>query len=152
MEFFLEEDDHLKLKAHDEEHLELISACIQDALVPLSCFHFDKEEQSFKMLLNRFQWEKSPIVLPAETFYLRTHTALLFEDVTHVDYRGIAADHSLKMLNILMLYAGKPGFIHILCAEGIVIRLHINKISCYFHDLNDPWPTHHRPDHFTHVA
>lgn len=152
MEDFLQEKAHLRIKATTEGELKIISACVQDALVPLSGLHFDKDHQSFKLLLNRFQWEKEPVLSPGETMYMRTHTCLTFDDVTHVDYRGLDANHSLKMLNILMLYVKNPDFVYILCSEGVIIRLHSASISCYLEDINDPWPTQQKPDHLPHVA
>lgn len=50
-------DKLLKLRAEDEEDLAVISACLQDALVPLTNIAWLKDEQRFVLVANRFRWE-----------------------------------------------------------------------------------------------
>jgi hypothetical protein len=47
----------LKLRAEDDEDLGVISACLQDALIPLSDMEFLAAEMRFAFVANRFRWE-----------------------------------------------------------------------------------------------
>ena len=50
----------LKLRARDPEDLGIISACLQDALVPLADMVFQRTEKRFVLVANRFMWERVP--------------------------------------------------------------------------------------------
>lgn len=47
----------IKLRAVDGDDLQVVSACLQDALVPLREVAFLKKEARFVMVANRFRWE-----------------------------------------------------------------------------------------------
>ena len=49
----------LKLRARDPEDLRVLSACLQDALVPLADIAYLKPEQRFVLVVNRFMWESA---------------------------------------------------------------------------------------------
>lgn len=49
----------LKLRAHDAADMDVIAACVQDALVPLRDIRWMKREKRFVMVLNRFLWERA---------------------------------------------------------------------------------------------
>jgi hypothetical protein len=48
----------LKLSARDAEDLAVISACAQDALVPIGEMTYLPAEERFLLALNRFRWDK----------------------------------------------------------------------------------------------
>ena len=52
--------DALKLLARDEEDLAVISAILQDALIPVSEMAYLPEEHRFALVANRFRWEAPP--------------------------------------------------------------------------------------------
>lgn len=47
----------LRLLARGQEDLQIIAACLQDALVPLADVLYQKREKRFVMVANRFRWE-----------------------------------------------------------------------------------------------
>lgn len=49
----------LKLRAHGVADMDVIAACVQDALVPLRDIRWMKREKRFVMVLNRFLWERA---------------------------------------------------------------------------------------------
>lgn len=49
----------MKLRAHDVADMDVIAACVQDALVPLRDIRWMKREKRFVMVLNRFLWERA---------------------------------------------------------------------------------------------
>jgi len=50
----------LRLRANDPKDLEVVSACLQDALVARRDMSFLDAERRFVMLVNRFRWETAP--------------------------------------------------------------------------------------------
>ena len=50
----------LKLRAHDAEDLAVVSALLQDAIVPAKEMTFLADERRFVMVANRFMWERQP--------------------------------------------------------------------------------------------
>ena len=53
----------LKLRAVDADDIAVMSACLQDALVPVHDMRFLAGEASFVLVANRFCWEKLPPAL-----------------------------------------------------------------------------------------
>lgn len=49
----------LKLRARDAADMDVIAACVQDALVPLRDIRWMKREKRFVIVLNRFLWERA---------------------------------------------------------------------------------------------
>ena len=79
----------LKLRARDPEDLRVLSACLQDALVPLADIAYLKPEQRFVLVVNRFMWESAPeeAELPGEATHgsvggVQERLGTAFADVT----------------------------------------------------------------------
>src|SRR4029450_10962026 len=49
----------LKIIARDAEDLAVVSACLQDALIPLNEMRYLPQERRFIMVANRFRWERA---------------------------------------------------------------------------------------------
>ena len=102
-------NDKLKLTALDADDLGVISAACQDALVAVRDCAYFKDEKRFVLLLNRFRWEADPTV---EAAYSRTHSALVFNEVTAVRHRDIPLHEPDRMLELLAVAPGKRPFGH----------------------------------------
>src|SRR6516225_12150705 len=90
--------EKLKLTALDADDLGVISAAVQDSLVAVrDCAHFPGEKR-FVLLLNRFCWEADPGI---DTAYWRTHSALVFNDVSAVHHHDIPLDKPDRVLELL---------------------------------------------------
>src|SRR5476651_2524420 len=76
----------VKLRAEDEEDLAVVSAFLQDALVPVAEMAFLPDEQRFVLVVNRFMWERKP--LDKKGRCERTLTGIAFDAVTAVQVRG----------------------------------------------------------------
>ena len=152
----------LKLHARDAEDLEVIAACVQDALVTLGEMMFVPAEKRFVMVVNRFRWESAGPVpageaaafgadaafedeRPRPTFE-RVHAGLCFDSVTTVRMRGIDARARGRILELLGLVASAPA-IELIFAGGASIRLEVEELRCRLEDLDEPWPTRWRPCH-----
>jgi hypothetical protein len=79
----------LRLRALDAEDLAVISALVQDAVLPATEMRYDRRRRRFALLLNRFRWED---VAPAERRgrdFERVQAVLAIEDVTRVATQGL---------------------------------------------------------------
>ncbi len=154
----------MKLRALDRYDLEVISACLQDALVPLREVTFLKKEGRFVMVANRFKWElgRDPAAQAAEQPetaddarfednqsvppFERTNCGICFDRVKHVRFRGIDLASKHQILNLLAIESGS-GSIDLLFSDDAAIRLDVSAISCHLEDLGEPWPTRWHPVH-----
>src|SRR5262245_46407446 len=138
----------LKLSALDADDLGVISAAVQDALVAVrDCAHF-QDERRFVLLLNRFRWEADPSV---DSPYSRTHSALVFNEVTAVRHHDIPLDEPDRMLELLALsldYHGEADrWVTLRFAADRAIRLEIARLACHLGDVGEPWATPWKPAH-----
>ena len=158
------ENRHIKLRALDRHDLAVISACLQDALVPLREVAFLKKEGRFVMVANRFKWElgREPVAQEAgqpepagdarfedddtDPPFERTNCGVCFDRVKHVRFRGIDLASKHQILNLLAVESG-PGSIDLLFSDNAAIRLDVSAISCHLEDLGEPWPTRWHPVH-----
>ncbi len=135
----------LKLRAQSAEDLSVISAALQDALVPLGDMSHLPDDKTFMMAVNRFRWEREAD--QAE----RTHAGLRFDAVRRVQYRGIDRSNRSQFLSFLAVaFDGEgaaEGAVVIHFAGGGAIRLDVGGLYCVLADLGQPWPTQWTPIH-----
>ena len=134
----------LKLSALDADDLGVISAAVQDALVAARDCAYFKDEKRFVLLLNRFQWEADPAV---EAAHSRTHSALVFNEVTAVRHHLIPLGEPDRMLELLAVTLENDGSVALRFASGRAIRLEIGRLACHLGDVGEPWPTPWKPAH-----
>ncbi|MBL4720188.1 MAG: DUF2948 family protein [Alphaproteobacteria bacterium] len=141
------ENGPIKLRARDAEDLAVVSAMLQDAILPLGDMTYDPDEKSFILALNRFRWEQDQQNAQHE----RVHTGVRFDLVERVRYSGIDMKNRGVFLNILsidhQLLSENLDNILIYFSGGGCICLEIDAISCLLSDFGAPWPTQWRPHH-----
>jgi hypothetical protein len=134
----------LKLSALDADDLGVVSAAVQDALVAVrDCVYF-KDEKRFVLLLNRFQWEADPSI---DSAHSRTHSALVFNEVTAVQHHNIPLGEPDRMLELLAITLENDRSVALRFAAGRAIRLEIGRLACHLGDVGEPWPTPWKPAH-----
>ena len=156
----------LKLRAHDVEDLDVISAILQDALVPLVDAAFRPHEKRFVLVANRFDWTKNGDLQASapvnaapegdaafedaadEPPFHRINCGICFDRVKAVRSRGIDLSDQEQILNLLAI-KGEEGAVTLLFSGGGAIRLEVSLIRCHIEDLGESWPTRWRPDHET---
>ena len=136
--------DALKLLARDEEDLAVISAILQDALIPVSEMAYLPEEGRFALVANRFRWE-APSDRPREKLQRRL-TGLSIGNVTAVRRRGFIPGDSTRILALLAVRR-VAGALQLDFAGGASIQLETAEILCHLDDLSEPWPTRWQPRH-----
>ena len=134
----------LKLIARDEEDLAVLSAVLQDALIPISEMAYLPEERRFVLVANRFRWE-SPDGRPRVNFERRL-TGLSIGGVTGVRRRGFSLAEPDRILALLAIRR-VGGALQLDFAGGAAIRLETGEILCHLDDLGEPWPTRWQPRH-----
>ena len=134
----------LKLSAFDADDLGVISAAVQDALVAVRDCAYLKDEKRFVLLLNRFQWEADPSI---DSAHSRTHSALVFNEVTGVRHHDIPLGEPDRMLELLAVTLENDGSVALRFASGRAIRLEIGRLACHLGDVGEPWPTPWKPAH-----
>lgn len=156
----------LKLRARDAEDMAVVSACLQDALVPLSDIAYLKSEKRFVMVANRFKWEsaktRSEELLPAGATapgvdarfedhsgapaFERVNCGVCFDRVRAVQFRGLDLRQRDHILNLLAIEA-EPRRITLVFSGDAAIRLDVAGIVCHLEDLGEAWPTRWQPEH-----
>ncbi len=136
--------DALKLIARDEEDLAVISAILQDALIPVSEMAYLPEEQRFALVANRFRWE-APADRPRENLERRL-TGLSIAGVTGVRRRGFSPGDPNRILALLAVRR-VAGALQLDFAGFASIQLETAEILCHLDDLSEPWPTRWQPRH-----
>ncbi|MGH7100084.1 MAG: DUF2948 family protein [Stellaceae bacterium] len=140
----------LQLRAEDADDLAVISACLQDALVPVGDIAYVPQERSFLFVANRFRWEARRGGARVPENYERVLCAVAFDEIESVRYRGFRRDERGRILSLLAMRpegAGANGAVRLDFADGATVRLATNRILCRLKDFGLPWPTSWRPGH-----
>jgi hypothetical protein len=140
--------DGLKLRARDPADLEVLSACLQDAIVPIGDMAFEPAARRFVMVANRFCWERADQV--GDEPFDRVNCGVMFEGVNTVKLRRIDQGDRSLLLNLLAIRAEpRPAgaAITLVCAGDRDIRLETDGIAARLEDVDRPWPTRNRPAH-----
>ena len=141
-----DESAALKLRAEDTEDLAVISACLQDALVPVRDLAYVPEDRTFLFVANRFRWENGLSPAPGEVGHQRTLCGITFSEVAAVSYSGFRRSEDGRILSLLAIRPG-VGEVHLEFSGGATIRLETARILCLAKDLGEPWPTPWQPRH-----
>ena len=152
--------EKLKLRAEDDEDIQIVSACLQDALVTVGDMKLMKEDKRFLLIANRFCWEDAAADdLPemddgevgeeVEESYQRVHCGVRFETVTSVKTRGFNPQDNDAILDLLAVTVEGEGStdIRLIFAGDAEILLKTERILCMMEDLDEHWPTSFRPKH-----
>lgn len=150
--------DKLKLRAEDGEDIQVISACLQDALVSVGDMKFMKDQKRFVLVANRFCWEDAAVdTMPEmddgetgeDNPYERVHCGVRFEAVTGVKTRGFNPKDSAAILELLAVTVedGADSEIRLIFSGDAEIQLKVERVLCLMEDLDEHWPTAFRPKH-----
>lgn len=143
----------IRLLARDEEDLKIVSACLQDAIVPIGDMGYLPDERRFALVVNRFKWETAGKPRPgpsadddAAAPFERTHCGVRVEEVAAVRFRGIDLKDRGQILELLSVVVVEGGLaLHF--AGGGCVRLEGTGWLCIVEDLGEPWPTASLPSH-----
>ncbi|MGI9486005.1 MAG: DUF2948 family protein [Geminicoccaceae bacterium] len=149
--------DRLCLRARDRDDLQVIAACLQDALVPLREMAYMADEHRFMAAFNRFQWER--LTDPGDVADLTLSQSVLRVDhVNSVQYRGLDGDLDGIKFELLTIMtepadgADHPGNagghqINLLFAGDVALRLQVSDVVIMLQDFGDAWAAGVAPRH-----
>jgi len=143
----------LKLRAADAADLDVVAACLQDALVAVDDIACQADERRFVLVANRFKWETTPGPRNAGATYERVLCGLSFEGVRGVQVRNLDLGAPAQFLDLLHLAlgasAGDTPVVELTFAGDAAIRLEVEALECHVEDFGTPWPTQWCPAHET---
>lgn len=137
----------LKVLVEDQEDLEVIAACLQDALIPLSGMNYDATLGQFHVIANRFCWECEPENVKGNDYYARVAAGLAFHHVKQIQRKGLDLKNQDELVNLLTIHNSENGCIHLVFSGGSEIKLEVDKLCCHLKDIDEPYPTSHKPEH-----
>jgi hypothetical protein len=132
----------LKLHAQSSDDIEMLSALLQDALIAGADMVFDKAENTFMLVANRYCWE-----LQDAGQQMRCMCGVKFGTIGAVRTRGMTADKT-QFYNLLAIEYDKTAqHIMLVFSGGVGIQLEVSSIMIIVRDLAEPHPSFARPDH-----
>jgi hypothetical protein len=132
----------LKLHAQSSDDIEMLSALLQDALIAGADMVFDKAENTFMLVANRYCWE-----LQDAGQQMRCMCGVKFGTIGAVRTRGMTADKT-QFYNLLAIEYDKAAqHIMLVFSGGVGIQLEVSSIMIIVRDLAEPHPSFARPDH-----
>lgn len=138
----------LRMVAEDQEDLTFIAACLQDALVPISGITYEKEKALFHLVANRFCWECAIEAQEGDSLYSRVVSGLAFHNIKEVSHKGLDLHTQHELLNLLTIYVSPEHHtISLVFSGGIEIKLTTADLLCHLKDIEEPYPTPHKPEH-----
>ncbi len=143
----------LRLVARDGEDLKVISALVQDAVLPVTGLKFDARHRRFALMLNRFRWEDRDEAERLGRAYERVRSVMVVEDVRKVQSMGFDRAESDLVLSLLsMEFApGEDGtgrLVLTLAGDGAV-ALDVEALEVRLDDVTRPYraPSGKAPRH-----
>ena len=93
----------LTLRAEAAEDVPVISALVQDAVLPITELRWDRKARKLALLLNRFRWEDRGFAEDQGRAYERVQTLLMIGGVLAVSSQGIDRGDVQTVLSVLSL-------------------------------------------------
>ena len=138
--------DLLRLMAFDADDLAVLSANLQDALVPVADIAYLPKERRFALAGRRFDWVKA-----SGGGCERRAAGLHFDRVLGVARSGFTQTETARVLNLLAINfdagAAPGGTVLLTFSGGAAIKLDVECIEAQMSDLGPRWPCDQEPKH-----
>lgn len=143
----------LMLRAEAVDDLPVLSALVQDAVLPITEIRWDRKARKLALLLNRFRWEDRTAAEVQERGYERVQSLLMIGGVLAVSSQGIDRDDRETVLSVLSL-AWQPGVygagrVVVLLAGDGAIAADVECLDLVLKDVTRPYlaPSGKVPSH-----
>ena len=143
----------LVLKAETPEDVAVLSALVQDAVLPVTEMRWDRRSRKLVLLINRFRWEDRTAAELARRRYERVQSLLVIGGVLSVASQGIDRSEADLVVSILALSweAGAEGagrVVLTLAGDG-AIAAGVECLDLTLKDVTQPYlaPSGKVPDH-----
>lgn len=143
----------LRLIAHGADDIPVLSALLQDAVLPAAEMRLDARARRFAILLNRFRWEDRAAAEASKRAYERVRSLLVIEGVLAVRSQGIDRRDANLIVSILSLGyvagADGAGVLTLILAGDGAIALDVEALDIRLEDVTRPYvaPSRRMPDH-----
>lgn len=143
----------LRLLAQDADDLKVISALVQDAVLPVTEMQHDRKHRRFALLLNRFRWEDRAEAERQGRAFERVRSVLLVEDVVKVQTSGFDRTDKDLVLSLLSLdFVPGPdgtGRLTLTLAGDGAVALDVEVLEVRLDDVTRPYraPSGRMPQH-----
>ncbi|MEM8869168.1 MAG: DUF2948 family protein [Pseudomonadota bacterium] len=147
------EDRPLVLRAETPEDIAVLSALLQDAVLPSSEISWVPRKLQFAALINRFRWEDKVAAEKAKRPYERAQATLVFQGVLKVLAQGVTPGDTDSILSILSLSfepeADGAGRLTLVLAGDGALALEVECIDVVLRDVTRPYqaPSGQAPSH-----
>ena len=122
----------IKLKAVDDQDLQIFSQFLFESIVVPSEINFDEKKQQFAMAVERFTWEHAE---EESHLLMQVLSILIINYVEIVDLKNIFNNSKIK--NILSI-SNIDNNILIMLNDNEVITLKVKKCFCLLEDIGKP--------------
>lgn len=146
-------EQSLSLKAETPEDLPVLSALVQDAVLPVEELRWNRRARRLELLINRFRWEDRIAAEKAGRPYERARALLVIGGVTALSSQGF--DRSAKDLVLSLLTMdwapgddGAGRLMLTLAGDGVIAAT-VECIDVTLRDVTRPYvaPSRHMPGH-----
>lgn len=146
-------EQSLSLKAETAEDLAVVSALIQDAVLPVEELRWDRRGRRLALLINRFRWEDRSAAEKAGRPYERARALLVIGGVTALASQGFDRSDGGTILSLLSLEwqpeADGAGRLVLTLAGDGAVSATVECIDVTLRDVTRPYvaPSRHLPHH-----
>lgn len=146
-------DKPLRLRAETAADLPVLSALIQDAVLPTSEVKWQPKRMRFAALLNRFRWEDKTAAEARKRGYERTQSMLVVDGVLRVISNGVDPQDKDLVLSVLAIEftaaEDGAGRLRLILAGDGELALDVECIDLTLTDVTRPYlaPTRRAPSH-----
>ena len=147
------DDKSLRLRAENDEDLQVVSSLVQDAVCPASEMKWRRSARQFAVLLNRFRWEDHKTAERIGRAAERVQSLLVIDDAMKVATQGVQpgdADTVLSLLSIGFEPAedGAGAMILTFAGDG-AIKVEVEAVNVTLQDVTRPYvaPSGKSPQH-----
>jgi hypothetical protein len=143
----------VNLGAEDAEDLQVISALVQDAVLPVTEMTWRPQDRRLVLLVNRFRWEDLAAANARGRAVERVRSLLVIDNVLAVSSQGLDRRDTDLVLSVLSVgfEPGDDGAGHVLLtlAGDGAIRIGVEALDVTLKDVTRPYraPSGHVPDH-----
>lgn len=143
----------VNLGAFDSDDLGVISALVQDAVLPATEIKWLRRDRKLALLVNRFRWEDVDLAKLQRRPVERVQSLVVISDVTGVSSQGINPRDPDLILSILSIEfdgsADGAGQVMITLAGDGAVRASVGALDVTLRDVTRPYvaPSGNVPQH-----
>jgi hypothetical protein len=143
----------LNIGALDSEDLTVISAMVQDAVLPIGEISWQANQHRLALLINRFRWEDKTNAERQGRPVERVQSLLAFDTVLSVASQGLdrsQKDLVLSVLSITMENAENGDcYLTVTLAGDGALRIRVEAVEVHLRDVTRPYaaPSRKSPHH-----